>query len=302
MFETISREKKIDPSERRQSFNDVNVKLFCCRYWMLEEWECMDLSVPFWRLYHNTLPGAEIIFQNVIIPLKEDQVVIIPPQTSFSTRLKNNGRDRTAERITGRPVREIRDLENLKLNGTIDHLFIHFNLGFPLDFVKTGVYSFDCDQTAFDLLKRIKKSCLDEVSTFGFDDCLRIKQLIIPFLLNLPRDIWKYGKIDQRIFNSMQYITKHLSDKMTNEELAAGSNMAANSFARLFKLNTGVSVQQYILKARIEKSCTLMHHTNKTIDEIAFDCGFSDRHHFSKVFKHIIKLTPAYYKKHLIMA
>jgi len=137
-------------------------------------------------------------------------------------------------------------------------------LGFPLDFVKTGVYSFDCDQTAFDLLKRIKKSCLDEVSTFGFDDCLRIKQLIIPFLLNLPRDIWNYGKIDQRVFNSMQYITKHISDKMTNEELAASSNMAANSFARLFKLNTGVSVQQYILKARIEKSCTLMHHTNSS--------------------------------------
>ena len=300
-LERISEKRKIDPSETKQQFNDVNIKLFCCRYWMLEEWDCIDLSVPFWRLYHNTLPGAEIMFQSRTIQLRHDQVVLIPPHTPFSTHLRFEHAPTSSERITGRQINDINDLKNHRSQEITDHLFIHFNLGFPLDFVKADIYTFACDYNAFQLLDGIKEACLEKTSVFSFNDCLKIKQLISQFLSKLPEDIWTYGIIDRRIFESMQHIEKHLSERISNETLSDQANMAVNSFARLFKVNAGVSVQQYILKARVEKACNLMYHTNKTIDEIAYECGFSDRHHFSKVFKQIMMITPAYYKKHLII-
>lgn len=300
MNERISEQRKIDPSNKRQVFNDINIKLLCCRYWFLHEWDCVDLSAPFWRIYHNELPGAKITFRDDTVYLSEKEIVIIPPHTSFSTHLKYDTLTTRSESIIGRRI-ELNDFTALAQQNKIDHLFIHFNLGFPLDFVKSGIYCFDCDEKILDLLKTIKKSCIDEYSAFQLTDYLMIQQLIILILLKLQPDIWKFGNIDYRIFNAMRHIEKHLNEKISNEDLADQANLAINSFARLFKLSTGITIQQYILKKRIEKSCDLMHHTKKTIDEISYDCGFSDRYHFSKIFKQVMGISPAYYKKHLIL-
>ncbi|GGC12512.1 hypothetical protein GCM10011386_00190 [Parapedobacter defluvii] len=297
IIERISEKRKTDPSGTKQLFNDFDIKIFCCRYWVLEEWDCVDLSVPFWRLYHNTLQQAAILFDNHVIPLNEDKLIIIPPHTSFSTRLRYgtvlNGR----ESIVGRRIHPTDSLDSFSKEGKADHLFIHFHLGFPSDFVKSGVYAFDCDQYVKQELNMIKTSCQEEDATFNFFDCLRIKQLILRFVAKIPKDLWKFGKIDYRIFDALQYIDAHFFAKMSNDELAYKANMAVNSFARLFKLTTGTTVQQYILKTRVEKACGLMHHSSQTIDQIAYNCGFSDRYHFSKIFKQVMGVTPAFYKK-----
>ena len=301
LLKKIPDKRKLDPSETRQTFNDVNIKLFCCRYWMLEEWEFMDLSVPFWRLYHNTLPGATVVFEDQKIALGQDKVLIIPPHTSFSTQLRSGTSNKTSESVSGRKIERTDSLKCLQEQNKVDHLFIHFSLGFPLDFVRPAVYTVDCNESSSLLLDRIKDSCIAEGSVFSFTDCLLIKHLILQQLASLPAGVWQFGKIDQRIFQTMQDIQRNPLEKVSNEGFAGRVNMAANSFARLFKANTGTSIQQYILKIKIEKACNLMHHSNKSIDEIAADCGFSDRHHFSRVFKKIMNTSPAYYKKHLIM-
>jgi AraC-like DNA-binding protein len=301
MTKRVTERKKLDPSETRQAFNDVSIKLLCCRYWVLEEWECFDLSVPFWRIYHNNIAGARILFNNAVTQLTEDIMVIIPPNTSFSTELKSDGNHNNYESISGRKFVKKDNLYAIAQKNRVDHLFIHFSLGFPLDFVKTGINILPCDAHTLRIIKDIQDSCSED-STFNFSECLRINQLINYALLQLQDNIWKFGTIDQRIFSAMKFIEKHFNDKITNEELADKANMAVNSFARLFKTSTGVSIQQYIIKTKIETACNLMHHSNKTIDEIAYECGFSDRHHFAKIFKKVMNVNPAYYKKRLTMA
>lgn len=287
---------KIDPSEIRQAFGDVRIKLLCCRYWVLEEWECMDLSVPFWRIYHNNIQGAKIIVNNTITELNEDSIVIIPPNTSFSTEFRKADHQSKYERIAGRKFEKSDSLDFIRTSGKIDHLFIHFSLGFPLDFVKTGINVLPCDGNSLTIIRAIQEACVDDTH-FDFKECLSIKQLISTCLLQLQNNIWRYGTIDPRVFSAMKLIEKQFNVKITNEELAAKANMAVNSFARLFKKNTGVSVQQYIIKTKIESASNLLYHSNKTIDEIAYECGFSDRHHFSKIFKKVMKVNPAFYKK-----
>lgn len=299
MGKKLTEKSKIDPSEIRQAFNSVNIKLLCCRYWILEEWECFDLSVPFWRIYHNNIAGAKIKFNNVETELKEDVIVIIPPNTSFSSKLKQDFTTNN-ESISGRKFIKKDALASIKEKGKVDHLFIHFSLGFPLDFVKNTVNVIKCDEYSLQLLEVIQKFCLDDTS-FNFEECLTIQQLISFCLLRLQNDIWKFGALDQRVFIAMQHIEKHFSDNINNDKLASNANMAVNSFARLFKNSTGISIQQYIIRTKIEAACNLMHHSNKTIDEIAFDCGFSDRHHFAKIFKKVMNMNPAYYKKRLTM-
>ncbi|MFD1630807.1 helix-turn-helix domain-containing protein [Pseudopedobacter beijingensis] len=299
MKEKVTEKTKRDPSEIIQVFNDVNIKLLCCRYWVLDEWECNDLSVPFWRIYHNNIEGAKIIYENHIIDMKKGSIVIIPPNTSFATQLKEN-RNHTEESISGRKFRNNESIESITRDHKVDHLFIHFSLGFPLDFAKKGVNLIPCSEYTYNMISNIQKSCKDD-TVFNFNECLQIKQLITSSLLHLKNDTWKYETIDHRVFSAMRTIEKNFKLKITNEELAEKASMAVNSFSRLFKISTGISVQQYVIKVKIENACSIMHHTDKTIDEIAFECGFFDRHHFSKTFKKIMNITPVYYKKRLTM-
>jgi len=298
MKEKVTEKTKRDPSEIVQVFNDVNIKLLCCRYWVLDEWECNDFSVPFWRIYHNTIAGAKIYFENLVVEPQKGSIIIIPPHTKFATRLKKG--NNSEESISGRKIRNNETLETIEKDNKIDHLFIHFSLGFPLDFAKKGVNVLPCDDYTYNLIQRIQKSCKDD-TIFSFSECLQIKQLISDSLLHLKNDTWKYETIDQRVFTAMRTIEKNFKLKITNEELAEKASMAVNSFSRLFKISTGISIQQYVIKVKVENACSIMHHTDKTIDEIAFECGFFDRHHFSKTFKKVMNITPVYYKKRLTM-
>jgi AraC-like DNA-binding protein len=298
MSRKISEQIKMDPSDVHQNFQDVNVKLLCCRYWILEEWECNDLRVPFWRMYHNSVSGSTIRYDNKTIDLDEKSILLIPPNTSFSSELKHN-RNKQDESIKGRKFGPADDIKTIRETGKVDHLFIHFSLGYPLDFIQSGIIKFHLNESTRNLLKKVKQSCVDETIT-NYSECLRTKQLIADCLLQLPDNIWQSGNIDHRVLRTIKYIEANYQTRITNEQLAESTNMATNSFARLFKTNTGMPAQQYILKLKVQAACNLMHHTSKSFDQISFECGFSDRHHFSKIFKKILKLNPSDYKKQLM--
>lgn len=297
MNRKISEQIKIDPSDVHQNFKDLSIKLFCCRHWVLEEWECNDLKVPFWRMYHNAIAGSTILYKDRILHLDQDTILIIPPNTSFSSQLKQNY-PKGDESIKGRSFVAEDHLETLKSTGKVDHLFIHFSLGYPLDFVNNNIYEIRFNPGNEKLLHEIKEACTTNTIT-DFRSCLLIKQLLLDCLLQLPNDIWESGNIDFRILRSIKEIESNFKAQISNTQLANAANMATNSFARLFKMSTGITTQQYILKLKVQAACNLMHHTHKSLDEIAFDCGFSDRHHFSKIFKKVLNVNPSDYKKRL---
>lgn len=298
MSRKISEKVKMDPSDVHQYFQDVNVKLLCCRYWILEEWECNDLKVPFWRMYHNSTSGSTIQFDNTTIALDEKSIIIIPPNTSFASRLKYPALKQD-ESIRGRKFGIADSTDSLKEAGKVDHLFIHFSLGYPLDFIQSGIIKFNFDENIRTILEKVKESCINDTIT-NYSECLRTKQLISDCLLQLPNEVWDSGNIDYRILKAIKQIEANYHSRITNEQLAETANMATNSFARLFKTTTGMPAQQYILKLRVQAACNLMHHTNKSFDQISHDCGFSDRHHFSKIFKKTLKINPSNYKKKLM--
>ena len=297
----ISEKLKNDPSEIKQEFSNVNIKLLCCRYWVLQEWQCMNFSAPFWRIYHNHINGATVYFNGEITHLNQNNIVIIPPNTAFSTKIGERRGNNLNENIQGRKIEKTDKLEEMKAQGKIDHLFIHFSLGFPLDFAKSGIYNLANSLVLQQLIDDIQIACSNDIH-FSLMECLKIKQLINNCLLNVGEKIWQVNTIDSRIFTAMQTIEKKFNHNISNADLANAANMATNSFSRLFKTCTGFSVQQYIAKTKIEVACNLMHHSNQTIDEIAYNCGFYDRHHFSKIFKKLMKVNPSYYMKNLIVS
>ena len=299
MNKETSERLKYDPSNTRQNFSDIRIQLHCCHYWMIEEWECINLASPFWRLYHNTIGDAYVTFNGTSTKLESNKILIIPPNTAFSSRLKRSHPTITAERHKRRKINSFSEIINPSSNGLSDHFFVHFNLGLPYDLIEQGVYTFTVWEQEEKLLKEIKEYCINDENTFNFKVCTIIDMLILKLLHAIPSDKWNSPIKDLRIADALAYIERHIGESLTNKRLADLVNMAENSFARLFREHMGVSIHQYIKRMRIDKSLILLHHSNSSIEAVAALCGFSDRHHFSRVFREIMKTSPVSYRNQI---
>ena len=65
----------------------------------------------------------------------------------------------------------------------------------------------------------------------------------------------------------------------------------------LFKKFTNFTPMEYLTNYRVERACELLKPTDKTVAEIAFDCGFSGNSYFGEIFKRSMGITPKEYRK-----
>jgi AraC-like DNA-binding protein len=286
-------DKKADPSTIEQHFIPIHPEVHCCRYWKLNEWEYTNMSFPFWRLYYNTISGASVSYHDQQYQLTENNLIIIPPHTSFSTSLKK----KATEGIIGKRIESDDEIFELKEQGMVDHLYIHFNLGIHYDYVTPGLYNFELTHEARKELDLIRQATISSIQKFDLTKSIRIYALIFYFLQKIKPENWIGNSNDPRVLKVIEFIDMNYHKKLNNTILAERVAMAPNSLLRLFRKHMKTTIHQYIKQVRINKALTEMHNYEKTIDDIAFLCGFSDRHHFSKVFKQITGLPPGEYRK-----
>lgn len=285
---------KGDPSDVLQWFPTYNIQLLCCRYWWLKNWEFSELTFPYWRIYHNDYSGASISYEGRDIELNPNKIILIAPNTFYSTRLYNNaipaeGYNLEGGRISSKTLK-------LKYEQSISHLFIHFNAGMPYDSILPGIYLYEINEHLKEKLSIIKEHLNHEHTRFSIHSTLAIHSLINDLLADLPPDNWQQVTKDNRIINTLSYIEKNINTKLDNTILASNTNLVTNAFTRLFKEEMGISPQKYIRTKRIKKACIHLHHSNLSIEEVAQQTGFADRFHFSRIFKRETGISPAKYK------
>jgi len=286
-----------DPSDVLQLFPKYNMKVLCCRYWWLQRWEFKELSYPYWRIYHNRNEGAVIIHNNREIPLDPQKIIMIAPNTSYSSRLYDHRIPEYGYSLEGNRITEAASEQELLDRHSILHLFIHFNIGIPFDDVPPGVFSFDLPEYQREKIERIRSFLLHDYTSFSFYATLTIQSLISDLLSRLPESDWNLQSRDRRIRTILTHIEKNLSGNLSNPVLAEKAKMVTNSFTRLFTREVGIAPQKYIQKKRIDQACILLHHSDLSIDEIASGTGFYDRFQFSKIFRKWIGIPPAKYRK-----
>lgn len=295
MAEKISEKLKNDPWEAQQEITNVKLVLHCSRFWMLSEWECENLSFPFWRLYHSRTGGSYVSFEGREVELSSEKLILIPPYTSFSSHIKGLPSTQN-ESIKGVKIEDEREIDIYKQAGMCDQFFVHFNLGYPFDGIKTGIYEVKLTDNWLREVSEIEVNRLKEPNVISFSSSLKISGLLFYALQSLPKPLWHFPEIDKRVLRVMSYIDKNPDKELSNKELGAVANLATNSFARIFRESLKLTVQQYIQQKRIEKAIMWLHHSDLQMDEIAIKCGFCDRQHFSKVFKKQTGFPPVTYR------
>ncbi|KKI92397.1 hypothetical protein WQ54_09490 [Bacillus sp. SA1-12] len=88
------------------------------------------------------------------------------------------------------------------------------------------------------------------------------------------------------------YIHQHLNEEVTRDDLAASVYLNPDYLSRLFKKETGISISDYLIQARMNIAKELLLKTDMSVKEIALEVGYSNFSHFSKIFKKSMNVNP----------
>lgn len=115
----------------------------------------------------------------------------------------------------------------------------------------------------------------------------------------LGNKLKRKSKEDEEFLNKLNMLIHEnmaggeLSIKFLTDKLA----MSRASLYNKVKFLTGLGVNDYINRLRIEKSVFLLTNTNMNINEISYEVGFSYPRYFSTSFKQIKGMTPTRFKE-----
>jgi AraC-like DNA-binding protein/mannose-6-phosphate isomerase-like protein (cupin superfamily) len=97
---------------------------------------------------------------------------------------------------------------------------------------------------------------------------------------------------DRRINAVYNYAHAFYNQNITLTSAASIANMEKSAFCRFFKEKTQKTFTQFLNELRIDIACDLLLKKEKSITEIAFECGFNNIANFYRQFKKITGKTP----------
>jgi AraC-like DNA-binding protein len=97
------------------------------------------------------------------------------------------------------------------------------------------------------------------------------------------------------------YMLRDLSRSLRVSEIAEHCNLSRSHFSRAFKIVTGCSPQEWMLKMKINKAKELLL-TSMAITEIVYECGFSDHSHFTRTFGRMVGMPPKVWRQAMCQA
>lgn len=100
------------------------------------------------------------------------------------------------------------------------------------------------------------------------------------------------------IENTIHFIHIHLHEKITLKETAQQVGISPCYLSRVFKMETGISIVEYIQKERVEAARHMLIYSEYTTAEISEYLYFSTQSYFIKIFRKYIGMTPAKYRKY----
>jgi RpiB/LacA/LacB family sugar-phosphate isomerase len=98
----------------------------------------------------------------------------------------------------------------------------------------------------------------------------------------------------QRVFS---HVRENIAQELAVAELAQVVGMSQYYFSKLFKLSTGTTPHQYVMRQRVERAQEILREGQAPLAEIATHVGFETQSHFTSVFRRLSGFTPKHYRE-----
>ena len=123
-------------------------------------------------------------------------------------------------------------------------------------------------------------------------------------IINILNDFWEYGSehvnlsdnTETKIIEIHDYIMQNYMNKITLNILEEKFYLSRFHMSREYKKKYGITIIQYLTSLRVSRAKLDLRFTNRSIEEIAAECGFSNASYFGKIFRKYESMTPSEYR------
>lgn len=133
---------------------------------------------------------------------------------------------------------------------------------------------------------------LVKINSLGFRKILSgIVIQLVAYVISYENE--QLGNREEQLCEQViDFIRQNLNTEVDFKKLASNHHLSYNRFRTVFKNNTGVSLQQYLIQERLEHAKRLMVNTDLSLKEISAKTGFNSLFYFSKIFKNKMGYSP----------
>ena len=95
---------------------------------------------------------------------------------------------------------------------------------------------------------------------------------------------------------AIRFVNENLDTKLKWDEIATAIGMDPFTFGRGFKLATGMTPHQYIIRCRLRRAMRLLAREELTLADIALEVGCSCQSHLTTLFRKHLGTTPGAFR------
>ncbi len=151
----------------------------------------------------------------------------------------------------------------------------------PLDCAERNIYEF----------KKLDSLITQFKASDNKDEKL-LKQ-IIDIVSGVSKPQTSYPIVDR----ICEYIDMHISEDISNSQIAKDFNISVYYLSHIFKSVTGTNIREYRNELKLTKAKLLLKNTDMSIGQIACDVGFESVSYFTEVFSRSEKISPKKYRE-----
>lgn len=177
-----------------------------------------------------------------------------------------------------------------------------------------SVYNLSITVLSFPMTCPVSQRLVDALKEFmtDYEECapgyeqlleageLKITHLLIRSLFNINHSD---GKIIKRmsVTSAIEFINSHYGKKISVDDLARTANLSVSRFTRVFREETSMSPMEYIMHTRLEYAKRMLRGNDKTLSQIALDCGFNSSSYFYQCFIRTFNISPSEYRNSIML-
>jgi transcriptional regulator GlxA family with amidase domain len=106
----------------------------------------------------------------------------------------------------------------------------------------------------------------------------------------LPLAPWQLSRV-------LALLDANLASAIQVKDLAAAACLSESCFSHAFRCTVGEPPATHVRRRRVELAQQLMLSTEKSLAEIACECGLADQSHLTKLFRQLLGSTPAAWRR-----
>lgn len=136
----------------------------------------------------------------------------------------------------------------------------------------------------------------EALTAFSLDSC--VEEFLVSIIFKLYCSLFSGKTSPNHVERAKGYINSFYMRIENVSEISKHLNIDRKYLARIFKAETGITLQQYLIDKRLFEAKKLLS-IGYSVNDTAFMTGYRDSFNFSKSFKKNIGISPIKFKKEL---